>query len=404
MKVGKALEKITVNNLTKIYGHNTDKAMQMLRSGASNQEIREKTKQVVGVRDASLTVEQGECFVIMGLSGSGKSTLLRCVNRLIKATAGEILIDGEDINQMSSRRLEQLRQEKIAMVFQRFALLPHRTILDNISYGLEVQGMHRPFRFERATQALEMVGLKGWEDSYPDSLSGGMQQRVGIARALATDPDILLMDEPFSALDPLIRQDMQDELLDIQQKLQKTILFVTHDLDEALKVGDRIALMKDARIVQMGSPEDILLSPASDYVARFVENVNRSRALTASTVMVKPRAVAHPKDGPLTALNFMERHGLSTIFVTDRAGHLQGYVQAEDASELVDKGIRELDSIIRQNMPTAAPDTMLADIMDTLAYCKVPVAVIDEQRKLKGVLVRGSVIAGLAGGRRVSHE
>lgn len=398
------MEKITVNNLTKIYGHNTDKAMQMLRSGASNQEIREKTKQVVGVRDASLTVEQGECFVIMGLSGSGKSTLLRCVNRLIKATAGEILIDGEDINQMSSRRLEQLRQEKIAMVFQRFALLPHRTILDNISYGLEVQGMHRPFRFERATQALEMVGLKGWEDSYPDSLSGGMQQRVGIARALATDPDILLMDEPFSALDPLIRQDMQDELLDIQQKLQKTILFVTHDLDEALKVGDRIALMKDARIVQMGSPEDILLSPASDYVARFVENVNRSRALTASTVMVKPRAVAHPKDGPLTALNFMERHGLSTIFVTDRAGHLQGYVQAEDASELVDKGIRELDSIIRQNMPTAAPDTMLADIMDTLAYCKVPVAVIDEQRKLKGVLVRGSVIAGLAGGRRVSHE
>jgi len=398
------LEKVIIKNLTKIYGHNTDRAMQMLRNGASNQEIREKTKQVVGVRDASFTVEQGESFVIMGLSGSGKSTLLRCVNRLIKATAGEILIDGEDINQMSSRRLEQVRQEKIAMVFQRFALLPHRTILDNIAYGLEVQGLRRPIRQEKATQALELVGLKGWEDSYPDSLSGGMQQRVGIARALATDPDILLMDEPFSALDPLIRQDMQDELLDIQQKLQKTILFVTHDLDEALKVGDRIALMKDARIVQIGSPEDILLSPASDYVARFVENVNRSRALTASTVMVKPRAVAYPKDGPLTALSHMERHGLSTIFVTDRAGHLQGYVQAEEASDLVDKGIRELDSIIRHNMPTASPDTMLAEIMDTLAYCKVPVAVIDEQRKLKGVLVRGSVIAGLAGGRRVSHE
>ena len=243
----------------------------------------------------------------MGLSGSGKSTLLRCINRLIKATEGEILIDGEDVNKMAPRRLEALRQEKMAMVFQRFALLPHRTILDNIAYGLEVQGMRRSERYEKALQALELVGLKGWEDAYPGNLSGGMQQRVGIARALATDPDILLMDEPFSALDPLIRQDMQDELLGIQQKLQKTILFVTHDLDEALKVGDRIALMKDASIVQIGSPEEILLSPASDYVARFVENVNRSRALTASAVMVKPRAVAHPKDGPLTALTLWKK-------------------------------------------------------------------------------------------------
>lgn len=403
MKEGMILAKIEIRNLTKIYGNNVEKALQMLKDGSSNQRIREKTRQVVGVREASFSVDEGECFVIMGLSGSGKSTLLRCINRLIKATEGEILIDGEDVNKMAPRRLEALRQEKMAMVFQRFALLPHRTILDNIAYGLEVQGMRRSERYEKALQALELVGLKGWEDAYPGNLSGGMQQRVGIARALATDPDILLMDEPFSALDPLIRQDMQDELLGIQQKLQKTILFVTHDLDEALKVGDRIALMKDARIVQIGSPEEILLSPASDYVARFVENVNRSRALTASAVMVKPRAVAHPKDGPLTALTFMEKHGLSTLFVTDRSGRLQGYVQAEDASDLVDKGIRELDGIIRDDMPTATPDTMLADILDTLAYCKVPVAVIDEQRKLKGVLVRGSVIAGLAGERRGSH-
>lgn len=396
--------KIEVRNLTKIYGNNVEKALQMLRNGYDNQEIRENTKQVVGVREATFSVEQGECFVIMGLSGSGKSTLLRCINRLIKATDGEIVIDGEDVNKVSSRRLEVLRQEKIAMVFQRFALLPHRNILDNIAYGLEVQGEPRPIRYEKAFQALELVGLKGWEDSYPGNLSGGMQQRVGIARALATDPDVLLMDEPFSALDPLIRQDMQDELLAIQQKLQKTILFVTHDLDEALKVGDRIALMKDARIVQIGSPEEILLSPASDYVARFVENVNRSRALTASAVMVKPRAVAHPKDGPLTALTFMEKHGLSTIFVTDRAGHLQGYVQAEDASALVEAGIRELDGVINPEVPTAAPDTMLSDLLDTLAYTKVPLAVVDDQGRLKGVLVRGSVIAGLAGERRGSHE
>lgn len=398
------MEKLAIKNLTKIYGNNTEKALEMMKKGYSNLDIREKTRQIIGVREATFSVSAGECFVIMGLSGSGKSTLLRCINRLIKASDGEVLIDGEDINQMSSRRLEQVRKQKMAMVFQRFALLPHRTIIDNVAYGLEVQGMTRSERHEKARQAVELVGLKGWEEAYPDNLSGGMQQRVGIARALATDPDILLMDEPFSALDPLIRQDMQDELLGIQEKLHKTILFVTHDLDEALKVGDRIALMRDARIVQIGQPEDILLSPATDYVARFVENVNRCRALTASAVMVKPRAVVHPKDGPMTALNFMEKHGLSTLFVTDRSGYLQGYVKAEDASALAEQGIRELDGIIQNDVPTTAPDTLLSELLDTLAYTKVPLAVVDEENRLKGVLVRGSVIAGLAGERRGSHE
>lgn len=398
------MENIEVRNLTKIYGNNPEKAMTLLRNGLSNQEIREKTRQVVGVREAAFSVKQGECFVIMGLSGSGKSTLLRCINRLVKATAGEILIDGEDINRMPSQRLQQVRKEKMAMVFQRFALLPHRTVTDNIGYGLEIQGISAQKRLQKIKQALNLVGLKGWEDTYPENLSGGMQQRVGIARALATDPDILLMDEPFSALDPLIRQDMQDELLDIQEKLRKTILFVTHDLDEALKVGDRIALMKDGSIVQMGKPEDILLSPATEYVARFVENVNRSRALTAETVMVKPRAVVHPKDGPLTALNFMEKYGLSTMFVTDRSGRLQGYIQAEDASLLVEKGIRELNGIIHNDMPIALPNTLLSDLLDTLAYTKVPLAVVDNEHRLRGVLVRGSVIAGLAGQRRGSHD
>lgn len=398
------MDKIIINNLTKIYGNHPEKALEMLKKGHSNQEIREKTRQIVGVREASLSIGPGECFVIMGLSGSGKSTLLRCINRLIKATDGEVLVDGEDINQVPARRLEQIRKQKMAMVFQRFALLPHRTIIDNVGYGLEVQGMTRMERWQKARQAIEMVGLKGWEEAYPDNLSGGMQQRVGIARALATDPDILLMDEPFSALDPLIRQDMQDELLAIQEKLHKTILFVTHDLDEALKVGDRIALMRDARIVQTGQPEDILLSPASEYVARFVENVNRCRALTAASVMVKPRAVVHPKDGPMTALNFMEKHGLSTLFVTDRSGHLLGYIKAEDASALAEQRIKELDGIINKDVPTAAPDTLLSELLDTLAYTKVPLGVVDEQNRLQGVLVRGSVIAGLAGERRGSHE
>lgn len=395
---------IKVEHLTKIYGSDTDKALKLLNQGMDNESIKKQTKQVVGIRDVSFQVEQGESFVIMGLSGSGKSTLLRCLNGLINATAGKIIIDGQELTGMSSRQLEELRRKKMGMVFQRFALLPHRTVLGNVGYGLEIQGIARDQRDQQSLQAIEMVGLKGWEDSYPANLSGGMQQRVGIARALATDPDILLMDEPFSALDPLIRQEMQDELLEIQNKLQKTIVFITHDLDEALKIGERIALMKDGKIVQMGQPEDILLSPASEYVARFVENVNYSRALTASSVMVKARNVVHPKDGPMTALHIMERFGMSSLFVTDRLGKLLGYINADDASEIVKQGIRQLDTIIKNDAPVAYPDTPLYDLLEVLAHTKVPVAVIDESNNLKGVLVRGSVIAGLAGERRESNE
>ncbi len=394
------MEKLKVSNLTKIYGHNTDKALEMVLKGEDNERIRAKTKQVVGVRDASFSVDDGESFVIMGLSGSGKSTLLRCINQLIKPTAGHVYLDGQDLTKISSHELIEIRRKKMGMVFQRFALLPNRTILDNVGYGLEVQGTAKNVRMSQAKEALNLVGLKGWEDYYPNNLSGGMQQRVGIARALATNPDILLMDEPFSALDPLIRQDMQDELLEIQKKLHKTIIFITHDLDEALKIGDRIALMKDARIVQMGEPEDILLSPASAYVARFVENVNRSKALNASAVMVKPRVIVYPKDGPRAALRIMEKYGISSVFVVNREGILIGYVRAEDAAELAEKGQRELDGIIQNDVPTALPDTPLAELLDVMAYTKIPMAVVDEERNLKGILVRGSVIAGLAGDRR----
>ncbi|MFY9119579.1 MAG: glycine betaine/L-proline ABC transporter ATP-binding protein [Syntrophomonadaceae bacterium] len=394
------MEKLKVSNLTKIYGNNTDKALEMVLKGEDNEQIRAKTKQVVGVREATFSVEDGESFVIMGLSGSGKSTLLRCINQLIKPTAGHIYLDGQDLTKISSQELIEIRRKKMGMVFQRFALLPNRTILDNVGYGLEVQGTARNIRMSQAKEALNLVGLKGWEDYYPKNLSGGMQQRVGIARALATNPDILLMDEPFSALDPLIRQDMQDELLELQKKLHKTIIFITHDLDEALKIGDRIALMKDARIVQIGEPEDILLSPASDYVARFVENVNRSKALTASAVMVKPQVIVYPKDGPRAALRLMEKQGISSVFVVNREGVLVGYVRAEDAAELAEKGQRELDGIIQNDVPTALPDTPLAELLDVMAYTKIPLAVVDEENKLKGVLVRGSVIAVLAGERR----
>ena len=378
--------------------------MELILKGVDNNQIRRKTKQVVGVREVSFAVEEGESFVIMGLSGSGKSTLIRCINHLIKPTSGEIIIDGEDITKMSSQRLMQVRKSKMSMVFQKFALIPNRTILENVTFGLEVQDVPKKQRYIKARQAIEMVGLQEWENYYPHNLSGGMQQRVGIARALATDPDILLMDEPFSALDPLIRQEMQDELLALQEKLRKTIIFITHDLDEALKIGDRIALMKDGVIVQMGQPEDILLSPASEYVARFVENINRSKALTASAVMVKPRTVVYPKDGPMTALRVMERFGISSLFVVDRAGHLQGYITAEDAFAAAEKGIKQLDGFIQKDMPITGPEVILSELLEVMAHTKVPIAVVTDDDLLKGVLVRGSVIAGMAGIKGENYE
>ncbi|MDD3023717.1 MAG: glycine betaine/L-proline ABC transporter ATP-binding protein [Syntrophomonadaceae bacterium] len=394
------MAKIEVKNLSMIYGGVPEKALEMIDKGLNNDQIRKQTKQVVGIKKVSFSVDEGEIFVIMGLSGSGKSTLLRCLNGLNKASAGSIIIDGKDISRVNPQELRTIRREKMAMVFQRFALLPHRSVKDNVAYGLEIQGIVREERYDKVMNVLTMVGLEAWADYYPVNLSGGMQQRVGIARALAMEPDILLMDEPFGALDPLIRQDMQDELIEIQKKLHKTIIFITHDLDEALKIGDRIALMKDGEIVQMGHAEDILFSPINEYVARFVENVDRSRALTASSVMVKPRSVVYPKDGPRVALHVMERFGMSGLFVTDRNGVLIGYVLAEDAGRISDTGERQLDSIIIKEVPSVAPDTSLADILEVIAHTQIPVAVVDEQNSLKGVLVRGSVIAGLAGQRK----
>lgn len=394
------MDKITVTNVTKVFGNNPDRALALIKQGVDNDQIRKQTRQVIGIRNISFSVESGESFVLMGLSGSGKSTLLRCINFLISPTTGTIMIDDQDLTKVSSQQLIQIRRRKMSMVFQRFALLPNRTVVDNVAYGLEVDNLPKMERQQKAMQALELVGLGSWAEYYPNNLSGGMQQRVGLARALATDPDILLMDEPFSALDPLIRQDMQDELIVLQKKLQKTIIFVTHDLDEALKIGDRIALMKDGAIVQMGSAEEILLSPATDYVARFVENVDRSKALTAATVMVKPRSVAYPKDGPRTALHLMEKHGMSTLFITDRERRLLGYVVAEDASDAVGRGEKSLDKIIKSDMPVTSPDTYLNELLDIMASTKVPLAVVDEKNSLKGILVRGSVIAGIAGERR----
>ncbi|WP_031516194.1 quaternary amine ABC transporter ATP-binding protein [Desulfofalx alkaliphila] len=389
------MKKIEVKNLVKIFGDNPDRALKLLQQGIDKDEILAKTKQTVGVYNINFDVEAGETFVLMGLSGSGKSTLLRCLNRLIDPTGGEVYIDGEDITKVNEESLRNIRRRKLGMVFQKFALFPHRTVLENAAFGLEIQGIDEQERFDKAQRALELVGLKGYEKSMPSQLSGGMQQRVGLARALSSDPDILLMDEAFSALDPLIRKEMQDELLSIQSQMNKTIIFVTHDLDEALKIGDRIALMKDGAIVQIGTPEEILTNPANDYVERFVEDVDMTKVLTAEGIMKSPQVVITIKDGPRLALRLMKEHGLSSIFVTTRDRKLLGIVTADCCVDAVVNGYNDINRLVITDVPKVNLEAHVNEIIPLMADSKYPVAVVDEQDKLRGVLVRGAVLAGM---------
>lgn len=390
--------KFEVKNLYKIYGKHPDSALKLLKEGVNKEEILAETNQVIGLEDVNISIDEGEIFVVMGLSGSGKSTLIRCLNRLIEPTSGSIIIDGEDVTKMSQDQLLQLRRQKLGMVFQSFALFPHMTILENAEYGLKIQGIAKEEREKKALRALETVGLQGWEQSMPQQLSGGMQQRVGLARALANDPDVLLMDEPFSALDPLIRRDMQDELMTLQQKLKKTIVFITHDLDEALKLGDRIALMKDGQVIQIGTSEEILTAPATEYVERFVEDVDRTKVLTAEHVMKKPDPVVFLKDGPRLALHKIKEYGISSIFVVDRDFKLIGLLMAEKVAEAVKKGDKGLTSYVEKEITKVAPETLIRDMFNLMAETSGPVAVVSPEDKLLGIIVKGSIFAGLAGG------
>lgn len=386
---------IEVKQLTKIFGNDPKRALPLLKEGWSKERIHKETKLTVGVNRASFSIEAGQIFVIMGLSGSGKSTLVRLLNRLIEPTGGEVLFNGSDVLKMNPEQLRKFRRKNMGMVFQKFALFPHRTVLQNAEYGLEVQGVEKAKRREMAMQSLELVGLKGWENSYPDQLSGGMQQRVGLARGLANDPDVLLMDEAFSALDPLIRKDMQDELLELQSKMKKTIVFITHDLDEALRIGDQIALMKDGSIVQIGTPEEILMQPANKYVERFVEDVDLSKVLTASHVMRKPETITAER-GPRVALQLMRERGVSSLYVVDKGMKLIGVITAEDASGAIKEGL-QLESIIQRELPSVAPDTLLNDLFELMGGIRLPVAVVDSAGRLKGIVIKGAVLAALAG-------
>lgn len=388
-------KKIEVQGTVKIFGKNIKRASQLLKEGKTKQEILKATGATVGVKDATFDVYDGEIFVIMGLSGSGKSTLVRMLNRLIEPTLGKIKIDGEDIVQMNKEQLREVRRKKIGMVFQNFALFPHKTIQENTEYGLEIQGIAKATRADKAKESLRLVGLAGYEDQYPNQLSGGMQQRVGLARALANDPDVLLMDEAFSALDPLIRKDMQDELLQLHHDMGKTIIFITHDLDEALRIGDRIALMKDGDIVQIGTPEEILMSPSNEYVERFVEDVDLSKVLTAGHIMKQADTVQVDR-GARVALRLMKKLRISSIYVVDKGNRLIGAVTAQDAVTAAEEG-RPLEDVLIRDVTKVSQDTVLTDLFDAVSTASVPVAVVDERDHLRGIIIRGALIGALAG-------
>lgn len=385
--------RIEVNGLYKIFGKRIEAARKLVDEGKSKEEILKETACTVGIDNASFKVKAKETFVVMGLSGSGKSTVIRCLNRLIRPTAGEILLDGDNVVEMNRSQLQQMRQRKMSMVFQNFGLLPQRNVLKNTEYGLEISGVDKEMRSKKALEALELVGLKGYEESMPSELSGGMKQRVGLARALANDPEVLLMDEAFSALDPLIRTQMQDELLDLQTNMHKTIIFITHDLDEALKLGDRIAIMKDGKIVQIGTPEQILTHPADDYVRAFVQNVDNTKVITASSIARKTETINLSKDGPHVAVRIMEKSGKSSVFALNDEREVQGLVRIDDALELEKQKKNSVESKLIRDIFISNEETPISDLLGTALEAKYPIVVQNERGKMTGIIDRATVLA-----------
>ncbi|MCT2086344.1 glycine betaine/L-proline ABC transporter ATP-binding protein [Microbacterium enclense] len=393
---------IAAKNLFKVFGRSPQSAVEKLRAGARRDELGDAG--TAAVIDASFDVEPGEIFVIMGLSGSGKSTIIRMLNGLHDVTAGTVEVQGDPLTGVSPARLRGLRRERIAMVFQHFALLPHRTVAANVAYPLEVRGVSKTERLAKANEILALVGLDGWGDKLPSALSGGMQQRVGIARALAADTDILLMDEAFSALDPLIRREMQEQLLELQRTLKKTIVFITHDLNEAMFLGDRIAVMRDGRIVQIGTPEDILTDPANDYVEQFVQDVDRARVLTAANVMERPRPRVDAAAGPRTALRQMRDAYMSAAYVTDRDRKLLGIITDRDAMKLVRAGESTLLGRLKPTPHSVNEDDVLMNLFVPAVESPLPLAVLDAEGRLTGVIPRVTLLAALGPGPTATEE
>lgn len=386
--------KIRIEHLIKVYGAQPQSALQLFRAGASRDDILEKTGQVLGIADVSFNIYPGEIFVIMGLSGSGKSTLVRCINRLIDPTSGHIYIDDEDAAHVSAKRMRQIRLNQISMVFQRFGLLPHKTVVENVAYGLKVGGMGKKERRQKALEMLETVGLTQWADHLPSSLSGGMQQRVGLARALATDAEILLMDEPFSALDPLIRRGMQGELLRLQQELNKTIVFISHDIQEALRIGDRIAVMKDGYIVQIGTPEDLVTRPADDYIQAFVQDVNRAQVLKTGTIARQTIPLILGQDSATAAFSQMQQQQLKQMYVLDRQGKPVGILHDRILEAAMQQGNVDITQVMQTDFPKVGASTSLEDIFH-VCRAGVPIAVVDDAGMFQGVIESSDILASI---------
>ena len=390
---------IEVSSVWKVFGRNPERVLEPQYADRDKSFFQSEFGNVVGLHDVSFSVNRGETFVIMGLSGSGKSTMVRCLIRLIEPTAGAVVIDGEDITQMSDRELMEFRRGKIAMVFQHYGLQPHRNVLENAGWGLEVQGVGKEERNARVREVLELVGLGGWEDSYPRQLSGGMQQRVGLARALAVDTDILLMDEPFSGLDPLIRRQMQDELLRLQTDLHKTIVFITHDLNEALKLGDRIAIMHDGQVAQIGSPEDIVLRPEDEYVGDFTQDVRLESVLTANKVMVTPKATVMGHQGPRAALHTIGNGDGDAAWVVDMREHYIGMLTITDAQRALRAGVKRMDEAweyVDQEYQAVTPDTTFDELIPIAMGSNFPIPVIDDDNTLVGEVHRSALAEAIA--------
>ena len=385
---------IRTEHVSKLYGVNRGEAAKMMEAGATKDEVYRRTGVTAALWDVNLEIPRGKIFVIIGLSGSGKSTLVRCFNRLNKPTTGKVLFEGRNLAEMNSRELLEFRRSKISMVFQSFGLMSHRDVLGNVAYGLEVRGMPRQQREEKAREVISMVGLEGWEHQSCEQLSGGMRQRVGIARALANDPEVLLMDEPFSALDPLVRRDMQFELLQIQRKLQKTVIFITHDMDEAFKLGDMVAIMRDGRVIQVDTPEGMSANPADDYVRDFTGSADKSKVFTVRNIMITPSSLVRLTDGPEHAIQEMRKNALSTVYVVDDRLCLVGILTIRDAIRAYQQKLT-IAQVTNRDVQTTTPDVMVADIMPLAAEAVYPIAVVDGDGQLKGIVTKASVLSSL---------
>ena len=387
---------IVVDGLWKVFGDQPERVFQPEHASKTRSELQDELGVVTALRDVSFAVEEGMVFVVMGLSGSGKSTLVRCLIRLIEATKGRVFFDGKDISGYSQAQLIEFRRQKTAMVFQHYGLLPHRSVIDNVAVGLEIRGVDKPTRYRMAAETIQTVGLAGWERYRPHEMSGGMQQRVGLARALTVDPDVLLMDEPFSGLDPLIRREMQDELISLQTELHKTIVFITHDLDEALKIGDRIAIMRDGRIIQQGSPEEIITLPSDDYVTDFVQDVSRAKVMQAKAIMCEPDVVIYERQGPRAALHTMRQHKLDAVFLISRTFTLRGVLTRDQAAKLADQRAATLVAAPVDVAVTTPPDAYLADVIPMAAQTERPVAVVSDNGSLLGEIRRDALLTAVA--------